>query len=131
MCAMATACHVGALNGSRRPAPLLAHPEGSHTDAKRRLRLSAGRLPRMLAHSPPVVRIEEETFGYATAEKVPATIRDFLASQHSGGCRQAGRQPPCSWQWWRRGQVCLDSCCLAKEQIGSFMPYSRAWRRME
>ena len=78
-----TACHVG---GAERVEDALRRhlriPEGSDTDADRRFTIERVACLGCCTLAP-VVRIEEETIGYATAEKVPGAIRDFLASRQS------------------------------------------------
>ncbi|HEY5910127.1 MAG TPA: NAD(P)H-dependent oxidoreductase subunit E [Verrucomicrobiae bacterium] len=109
-----TACHVGGAerveDALRRHLriPVAAHmdPDGQFT-IERVACLGCCTLA-------PVVRISEETFGYATAEKVPGSIRDFLASQ---GSRSAPKPVSTRSGNNRSGaeiKVCLDSCCVAK-----------------
>src|ERR1035438_8161401 len=62
----------------------------------------------------PVVRIEQETIGYATAEKVPGAVRDFLASRQSAVAAKPTVGAPTSHNGGAEIKVCLDSCCLAK-----------------
>ncbi len=108
-----TACHVG--GAERVEEALRRHlriPPGAHTDPERQFTIEPVACLGCCTLSP-VVRIEEETFGYTAAEKVPGLLRDFLAGH---AARQAEAdlrsQPP------RPGaaqiQVCLDSCCVAK-----------------
>ena len=126
-----TACHVG---GAERVEDALRRhlriPEGSDTDAERRFTIERVACLGCCTLAP-VVRIEEETFGYATAEKVPATIRDFLASRHNGVAPQAGRQCSCVRATaGPRSRSASTRAAWRKGRIGSFMPCSRAWRRM-
>ena len=62
------------------------------------------------------MRIEEETIGYASAEKVPDTIRDFLASRQNAAAESPRPSPlaPRPAAGAAELKVCLDSCCLAK-----------------
>ena len=109
-----TACHVG---GAERVEDALRRhlriPEGQDTDAERRFTIERVACLGCCTLAP-VVRIEEETIGYATAEKVPGAVRDFLASRNS----KVASQPSIGAQAHRNGgaeiKVCLDSCCLAK-----------------
>ena len=109
-----TACHVG---GAERVEDALRRhlhiPEGSDTDADRLFTIERVACLGCCTLAP-VVRIEEETIGFATAEKVPGAVRDFLASRH----RPVPTQPSVSALPHRNGgaeiKVCLDSCCLAK-----------------
>ena len=109
-----TACHVG---GAERVEDALRRylriPEGSDTDAKRRFTIERVACLGCCTLAP-VVRIEEETFGYATAEKVPGTIREFLASKHSAVAAKPAASLPARGNGGAEIKVCLDSCCLAK-----------------
>ena len=116
-----TACHVG---GAERVEDALRRhlriPEGTDTDAGRQFTIERVACLGCCTLAP-VVRIADETIGYATPEKVPANIRDFLArppkaaeTGHdrvrrpgSGDAHRAGPSGP-------EIKVCLDSCCLAK-----------------
>jgi NADH-quinone oxidoreductase subunit F len=108
-----TACHVG--GAERVEEALRRHlriPPGAHTDPERQFTLEPVACLGCCTLAP-VVRIEEETFGYATAEKIPGALREFLARQAEGqDGAELTSQPP------RPGapqiQVCLDSCCVAK-----------------
>src|SRR5512137_1990919 len=89
-----TACHVG---GAERVEDALRRhlriPESSDTDAERRFTIERVACLGCCTLAP-VVRIADETIGYATAEKVPATIHDFLTKQHSPAAGQPdGRAP--------------------------------------
>src|SRR5208282_1091387 len=109
-----TACHVG---GAERVEDALRRhlriPEGSDTDAERRFTIERVACLGCCTLAP-VVRIEEETIGYATAEKVPSTIRDFLSSRHNGVAPQPALSAPRQGNGGPEFKVCLDSCCLAK-----------------
>ena len=108
-----TACHVG--GAERVEEALRRHlriPPGAHTDPDRQFTLEPVACLGCCTLAP-VVRIEEETFGYATAEKIPGALRDFLARQAEGqdGAELTSQPPrPDAPQI----QVCLDSCCVAK-----------------
>jgi NADH:ubiquinone oxidoreductase subunit F (NADH-binding)/NADH:ubiquinone oxidoreductase subunit E/NAD-dependent dihydropyrimidine dehydrogenase PreA subunit len=108
-----TACHVG---GAERVEDALRRhlriPDGSDTDAERRFTIERVACLGCCTLAP-VVRIEEETFGYATAEKVPGTIREFLSSRHNGVAAQPAVTAP-RGNGGAEFKVCLDSCCLAK-----------------
>ena len=91
-----TACHVG---GAERVEDALRRhlhiPEGSDTDAERRFTIERVACLGCCTLAP-VVRIEDETIGYATAEKVPGAIRDFLASRHNAVAAKPGVSAPAS-----------------------------------
>ena len=116
-----TACHVG---GAERVEDALRRhlriPEGEDTDASRQFTIEPVACLGCCTLAP-VVRIAEETFGYAAAEKVPNTIRDFLAN-----CDKVS-EPETNVLAWNAPpakrapspdaaeiKVCLDSCCRAK-----------------
>ncbi len=109
-----TACHVG---GAERVEDALRRhlriPEGEETDAERRFTIERVACLGCCTLAP-VVRIEEETIGYATAEKVPATIRDFLASREGAVTAKPTIGAPALSNGGAEIKVCLDSCCLAK-----------------
>ena len=109
-----TACHVG---GAERVEDALRRhlriPEGANTDPERRFTIERVACLGCCTLAP-VVRIEEETIGYATAEKVPGTIREFLASKKSRVTVGAGAGPVKRKNSGAEIKVCLDSCCLAK-----------------
>jgi NADH-quinone oxidoreductase subunit F len=109
-----TACHVG---GAERVEDALRRhlriPEGSDTDAERRFTIERVACLGCCTLAP-VVRIEEETIGYATAEKVPGAVRDFLASRHNVVAAQPGVSALPHGNGGAEIKVCLDSCCLAK-----------------
>jgi NADH-quinone oxidoreductase subunit F len=109
-----TACHVG--GADRVEDALRRHlriPQGANTDPDRRFTLERVACLGCCTLAP-VVRIEEETIGYATAEKVPGTIREFLASRHHRVGASAGAGPAKRHNGGAEIKVCLDSCCLAK-----------------
>jgi NADH-quinone oxidoreductase subunit F len=116
-----TACHVG---GAERVEDALRRhlqvPKGAHTDASRQFTIERVACLGCCTLAP-VVRLADETMGYATPEKVPASIRDFLARPpqpvdveqgHAHGQAIRARHPvrPESAEI----KVCLDSCCVAK-----------------
>jgi NADH-quinone oxidoreductase subunit F len=109
-----TACHVG---GAERVEDALRRhlriPEGANTDPDRRFTIERVACLGCCTLAP-VVRIEEETIGYATAEKVPGTIHDFLASRTRRVSAAAGAGPAKRRNGGAEIKVCLDSCCLAK-----------------
>ena len=109
-----TACHVG---GSERVEDALRRhlriPEGSDTDADRRFTIERVACLGCCTLAP-VVRIEEETIGYAAVEKVPDAIHDFLASRHRAAAAHPGVRAPQRGNGGAEIKVCLDSCCLAK-----------------
>lgn len=108
-----TACHVG--GAERVEEALRRHlriPPGAHTDPDRQFTLEPVACLGCCTLAP-VVRIEEETFGDATAEKIPGALRDFLARQARGQDEaELTSQPPRPDAL--QIQVCLDSCCVAK-----------------
>ena len=109
-----TACHVG---GAERVEDALRRhlriPEGSDTDADRRFTIERVACLGCCTLAP-VVRIEDETIGYAAAEKVPGAIRDFLASRQSTITAKPTFSAPTNHNGGAEIKVCLDSCCLAK-----------------
>ena len=116
-----TACHVG---GAERVEDALRRhlriPDGADTDADRQFTIEPVACLGCCTLAP-VVRIGEETVGYAAAEKVPATIRDFLASRRNLSGAETNvpswNSPPVSRApspGAAEIKVCLDSCCLAK-----------------
>src|ERR1035438_4338829 len=109
-----TACHVG---GAERVEDALRRhlhiPDGSDTDADRRFTIERVACLGCCTLAP-VVRIEQETIGYATAEKVPGAGRDFLASRQSAVAAKPTVGAPTSHNGGAEIKVCLDSCCLAK-----------------
>ena len=109
-----TACHVG---GAERVEDALRRhlhiPEGEDTDAERLFTIERVACLGCCTLAP-VVRIQEETIGYATAEKVPGAIRDFLASGDSELPAKPSVNAPRDGNGGAELKVCLDSCCLAK-----------------
>jgi NADH-quinone oxidoreductase subunit F len=109
-----TACHVG---GAERVEDALRRhlriPEGANTDPDRRFTIERVACLGCCTLAP-VVRIEEETIGYATAEKVPGTIREFLASRKRRVSVGTGAGAVKRKNGGAEIKVCLDSCCLAK-----------------
>src|ERR1017187_4116858 len=109
-----TACHVG---GAERVEDALRRhlhiPEGSHTDADRRFTIE--RVARLgCCTLAPVVRIEDETIGFTTAEKVPGAIRDFLANRQRPIAAKPGLRAPTHRNGGAEFKIFLDSCCAAK-----------------
>jgi NADH-quinone oxidoreductase subunit F len=109
-----TACHVG--GAERVEEALRRHlriAEGADTDAERRFTLERVACLGCCTLAP-VLRVAEETIGYATAEKVPGAMRDFL----EGRQRAVAAKPVPGTGKARNGspeiKVCLDSCCVAK-----------------
>ncbi len=109
-----TACHVG---GAERVEDALRRhlriPEGQDTDTDRRFTIERVACLGCCTLAP-VVRIEEETIGYATAERVPASIRDFLANKENATAAKPTVSATASSNGGAEIKVCLDSCCLAK-----------------
>ena len=109
-----TACHVG---GAERVEDALRRylhiPEGSDTDADRRFTIERVACLGCCTLAP-VVRIEDETIGYAAAEKVPGAIHDFLASRQKAAAAKPRVSAPNHGNGGAEIKVCLDSCCLAK-----------------
>ncbi|MBK9139872.1 MAG: NAD(P)H-dependent oxidoreductase subunit E [Verrucomicrobia bacterium] len=109
-----TACHVA--GADRVEDALRRHlnvATGTHTDPNRQFTIEPVACLGCCTLGP-VVRIDEETIGYATPEKLPGAIRDFLANAES----RARQEPMQSAAKPKNGaaeiQVCLDSCCVAK-----------------
>ena len=109
-----TACHVG---GAERVEDALRRhlhiPEGSDTDADRRFTIERVACLGCCTLAP-VLRIEDETIGYTTAEKVPGAIRDFLTSRQSAIAAKSTFSAAANHNGGAEIKVCLDSCCLAK-----------------
>lgn len=109
-----TACHVG--GAERVEEALRRHlriAEGADTDAERLFTLERVACLGCCTLAP-VLRVAEETIGFATAEKVPGAMRDFLQSRQRA---LAAKPVPCSSKARNGGaeiKVCLDSCCVAK-----------------
>ena len=115
-----TACHVG--GAERVEEALRRHlriPEGADTDADRRFTIERVACLGCCTLAP-VVRIEEETIGYATAEKVPGAVREFLANRQRVATAKPLRTAPAQRNGGAEIRVCLDSCCLAKGTDRSF-----------
>ena len=115
-----TACHVGGVErveeALRR---YLRIPEGSDTDADRRFTIERVACLGCCTLAP-VVRIEEETIGYAAAEKMPGAVREFLASRQSAVTAPPALSAAQHGNGGAEIRVCLDSCCLAKGTDRSF-----------
>ena len=113
-----TACHVG---GAERVEDALRRhlriPEGADTDADRRFTIERVACLGCCTLAP-VVRIEEETIGYATAEKVPGAVRDFLASRQERAAAKPDVSAPATRQRRRRDQG-LPRLVLPGERDGS------------
>jgi NADH-quinone oxidoreductase subunit F len=109
-----TACHVG---GAERVEDALRRhlriPEGAHTDAERKFTIERVACLGCCTLAP-VVRIAEETIGYATAERVPADIAGFLATRRPTTASKADPAPLPARPGAPEIKVCLDSCCAAK-----------------
>ena len=109
-----TACHV---TGAERVEDALRRhlkiPAGDDTDASGQFTLEQVACLGCCTLAP-VVKIQDATFGHATAEKAPAIVRDFLAQHQSGNGSPATEelQPPSH----NRAQINigLGSCCMAK-----------------
>ncbi len=109
-----TACHVG---GAERVEDALRRylrlPQGVSMDPTGRFTIERVACLGCCTLAP-VVRIGEETFGYSTAEKVPGTIRDFLATQQRATSAKLSLGPGSNGKRQTEIKVCLDSCCVAK-----------------
>lgn len=109
-----TACHVGgaerAEDALRRHLSIRA---GTHTDPSRQFTIEPVACLGCCTLAP-VVRIGSETIGYVAPEKVPGSIREFLANQRATPA--INRVHPASKRGKRHMEikVCLDSCCVAK-----------------
>jgi NADH-quinone oxidoreductase subunit F len=121
-----TACHVG---GAERVEDALRRhlriPAGTDTDADRRFTIERVACLGCCTLAP-VVRIEEETIGYAAAEKVPGAIRDFLASRENAVAPPPAVTVVPQVNGGAEIKVCLDSCCLAKGTDRVFQALQRS-----
>ena len=109
-----TACHVG--GAERVEAALRQHwsiPEGTYTDAARQFTIERVACLGCCTLAP-VVRVAEETIGYATSEKIPGRIRAVLASRESAGPISPNLVTSKHGNGSAEVKVCLDSCCVAK-----------------
>lgn len=124
-----TACHV---SGSERVEEALRRhlriPPGSDTDADRRFTIERVACLGCCTLAP-VVRIGKETIGYATAEKVPGTIAEFLSSRQDSATANPAAPPPPPGNGGAEIRVCLDSCCLAKGTDRSFQALQQSLAR--
>ena len=109
-----TACHVG---GAERVEDALRRhlriPEGTHTDPDRRFTIERVACVGCCTLAP-VVRIAEETIGYATAESVPGAVAGFLANSQRTAAAKSQLSAPKRRAGGAEIKVCLDSCCAAK-----------------
>lgn len=109
-----TACHVG---GAERVEDALRRhlriPKGVNTDPTRQFTIERVACLGCCTLAP-VVRISEETIGYATAERVPADIANFLASRKQATTVKTDIIPSLARAGDAEIKVCLDSCCVAK-----------------
>ncbi len=109
-----TACHVG---GAERVEDALRRhlriPEGSQIDAQGQFTLERVACLGCCTLAP-VVRIADQTFGYANSEKVPGAIRDFLATRQRAATAQPAPAARAPQNGGAQIKVCLDSCCVAK-----------------
>ena len=118
-CATARLATWAAPNGSRmRCAGTCASARAQNTDADRQFTIERVACLGCCTLAP-VVRIGDETIGYAAAEKVPGTIREFLASRSRAVAgwdagAASGASAPKRSNGGAEIKVCLDSCCLAK-----------------
>ena len=108
-----TACHVA---GAERVEDALRRhlgiPAGANTDPNRQFTIEPVACLGCCTLAP-VVRIAEDTIGYASAEKLPGAIREILVGQASRHTtRPMVSMPP--RENAPQIQVCLDSCCVAK-----------------
>lgn len=110
-----TACHV---TGAERVEDALRRrlrvPAGDDTDPDRQFTIEPVACLGCCTLAP-VVKIDQSTFGHATAEKVPKLIRDFLEEQKTNGgparsTEHVQRQPNRQIEI----HVGLGSCCMAK-----------------
>jgi NADH-quinone oxidoreductase subunit F len=109
-----TACHVA---GAERVEDALRRhlriPEGGHTDPERQFTLERVACLGCCTLAP-VVRIQEETIGYAAADKVPGALREFLARREAAASARPAAVVPKRPNGAGEIKVCLDSCCVAK-----------------
>lgn len=123
-----TACHV---TGAERVEDALRRqlriPQGDDTDAAGQFTLEQVACLGCCTLAP-VVKIQESTFGHATAEKAPGIIRDFLAQHEAGTATPATEElhPPTAIT--AQINIGLGSCCMAK---GSDQLYHALQRSVE
>ncbi len=122
-----TACHVG---GAERVEDALRRhlriPEGTDTDAERRFTIERVACLGCCTLAP-VVRIADETIGYAAAEKVPGAIRDFLASRQNRLPLNQSPTIPTAQTGAQRSRSASTPAARPKERIGYFMRCRKAW----
>ena len=109
-----TACHVA--GADRVEDALRRHlriPAGANTDPDRQFTIEPVACLGCCTLAP-VLRIEETTIGYGSAEKVPGAIREFLAEQAAQTVARPLVSTPKRGDDAAEFHVCLDSCCVAK-----------------
>ncbi len=62
----------------------------------------------------PVVKVEESTFGHATAEKAPGILREFLRRMQSATSARSTEEPSGPANGRPQIRIGLGSCCMAK-----------------
>jgi NADH-quinone oxidoreductase subunit F len=62
----------------------------------------------------PVVKVEESTFGHATAEKTPGILREFLKRKNLAGAARSTEEAPGAATGRAQIRIGLGSCCMAK-----------------
>jgi NADH-quinone oxidoreductase subunit F len=109
-----TACHV---TGAERVEDALRRrlriPAGDDTDPDRQFTVEPVACLGCCTLAP-VVRIDQETFGHVTTEKIPGLIRDFLASQNSASLPNGHTEVLQNAAPGAAIHVGLGSCCMAK-----------------
>ena len=109
-----TACHV---TGAERVEDALRRqlhiPEGDDTDAAGQFTIEQVACLGCCTLAP-VVKIQETTFGHATAEKAPGIIRDFLVQHENGSAAPATEELHALVSGGAQINIGLGSCCMAK-----------------
>jgi NADH:ubiquinone oxidoreductase subunit F (NADH-binding)/NADH:ubiquinone oxidoreductase subunit E len=111
-----TACHVtGAERVQEALRRELGIPAGDDTDAQRRFTIEEVACLGCCTLAP-VVKIEQATFGHATAEKAPGLLREFEKRRQSNGAVRSTEEAPPGAHPNGAGQINigLGSCCMAK-----------------
>ena len=109
-----TACHV---TGAERVEDALRRQlriqTGDDTDAEGRFTIEQVACLGCCTLAP-VVKIQESTFGHATAEKAPGIIRDFLAHEAAGAVAPSTEEMHAVNRGAAQINIGLGSCCMAK-----------------
>jgi NADH-quinone oxidoreductase subunit F len=110
-----TACHVA---GAERVEDALRRrlgiPPGADTDPSQQFTIEQVACLGCCTLAP-VVKMGDSTVGYATAEKCPEQIREYLARQtFAAGAKSTEEMPPAAAEGCAEIHVGLGSCCMAK-----------------